>query len=182
MSEYDEEFAAAVRRAGVAIPPERWEVMRDAYASMQKLLSVLAVPLAYQDEPAVLPIWRREAGNDRKPAADDRRGEPSDCGRRAVAGCADRGRAVARRGAEPSPGRLYRDHCRQGARRREAGRGRDSGGPLAGAAARHPVRADGHLRRGRAAHDSAFAPAARQYRSPRKTRRRRRGSKPPAWC
>jgi len=55
MSEYDEEFAAAVRRAGVAIPPERWEVMRDAYASMQKLLSVLADPLAYQDEPAVLP-------------------------------------------------------------------------------------------------------------------------------
>jgi len=54
-SEHDEEFAAAVRRAGVTIPPERWEIMRDAYVSMQKLLSVLADPLAYQDEPAVLP-------------------------------------------------------------------------------------------------------------------------------
>ena len=54
--EHEEEFAAAVRRAGVAIPPERWEIMRDAYASMQKLLSVLSEPLAYEDEPAVLPI------------------------------------------------------------------------------------------------------------------------------
>jgi hypothetical protein len=54
-NEQDEEFAAAVRRAGVAIPPERWEVMREAYASMQKLLSVLADPLTYADEPAVLP-------------------------------------------------------------------------------------------------------------------------------
>ena len=37
------------------IPPERWETMREAYASMQKLLSVLADPLAYADEPAVPP-------------------------------------------------------------------------------------------------------------------------------
>jgi hypothetical protein len=54
-SEQEEEFAAAVRRAGVAIPAERWDVMREAYASMQKLLSVLAEPLTYEDEPAVLP-------------------------------------------------------------------------------------------------------------------------------
>ena len=53
--EQEEEFAAAVRRAGVTIPPERWEVMREAYISMQKLLGALADPLTYADEPAVLP-------------------------------------------------------------------------------------------------------------------------------
>jgi hypothetical protein len=53
--EHEEEFAAAVRRAGVAIPPERWETMREAYVSMQNLLSVLGDPLTYADEPAVLP-------------------------------------------------------------------------------------------------------------------------------
>ena len=51
----DSEFAAAVRRAGVAIPPERWEAMREAYFSMQTLLKILDDPLAYADEPAVLP-------------------------------------------------------------------------------------------------------------------------------
>ena len=55
MAEHEEEFAAAVRRAGVTIPPERWDIMREAYVSMQKLLSVLDDPLTYQDEPAVLP-------------------------------------------------------------------------------------------------------------------------------
>ena len=54
-AEHEEEFAAAVRRAGVKIPPERWDIMREAYVSMQKLLSVLADPLTYADEPAVLP-------------------------------------------------------------------------------------------------------------------------------
>ena len=54
------EFAAAVRRAGVAIPAERWEAMRDAYFSMQALLKVLDDPLAYEDEPASLP--RYDAG------------------------------------------------------------------------------------------------------------------------
>ncbi len=44
-----------MRRAGVAIPPERWDAMQEAYASLQKLLSVLAEPLTYEDEPAVLP-------------------------------------------------------------------------------------------------------------------------------
>ena len=53
--EQEDEFAAAVRRAGVTIPAERWEVMREAYFSMQKLLSVLEDPLVYADEPAVLP-------------------------------------------------------------------------------------------------------------------------------
>ena len=54
-TERDEEFAAAVRRAGVAIPPERWEIMREAYCKMQALLKVLDDPLGYADEPAVLP-------------------------------------------------------------------------------------------------------------------------------
>ena len=51
----DSEFAAAVRRAGLAIPPERWEAMREAYFSMQALLQILDDPLSYADEPAVLP-------------------------------------------------------------------------------------------------------------------------------
>jgi hypothetical protein len=54
-TDVDNEFAAAVRRAGITIPPERWAVMRDAYASMQALLNVLDEPLAYEDEPATLP-------------------------------------------------------------------------------------------------------------------------------
>ena len=56
----DSEFAAAVRRAGVTIPPERWEQMRAAYHSMQALLKVLDDPFAYEDEPAALP--RYDAG------------------------------------------------------------------------------------------------------------------------
>jgi len=54
------EFAAAVRRAGVTIPEDRWEAMREAYHSMQALLKVLDDPLAYEDEPAALP--RYDAG------------------------------------------------------------------------------------------------------------------------
>jgi hypothetical protein len=55
------EFAAAVRRAGVTIREERWEVMREAYFSMQALLKVLDDPLAYEDEPAALPRYDRAA-------------------------------------------------------------------------------------------------------------------------
>ena len=51
----DSEFAAAVARAGVTIPPERWTAMREAYVSMQTLLKVLDDPLAYEDEPASMP-------------------------------------------------------------------------------------------------------------------------------
>ena len=54
------DFAAAVRRAGVAIPEDRWEVMRDADESMQALRKILDDPLAYEDEPAALP--RYDAG------------------------------------------------------------------------------------------------------------------------
>ncbi|HZK89866.1 MAG TPA: hypothetical protein VFC56_06930 [Stellaceae bacterium] len=51
------EFAAAVRRAGVTIPDDRWQAMREAYYGMQALLKVLDDPLAYEDEPAVLPRY-----------------------------------------------------------------------------------------------------------------------------
>jgi hypothetical protein len=56
----DNEFAAAVRRAGVTIPDDRWEAMREAYHSMQALLKVLDDARAYEDEPAALP--RYDAG------------------------------------------------------------------------------------------------------------------------
>jgi hypothetical protein len=56
------EFAAAVRRAGVSIPAERWAAMRDAYEQMQALLKVFDDPLAYADEPATLPRYDAGAG------------------------------------------------------------------------------------------------------------------------
>jgi hypothetical protein len=56
-----DEFAAAVRRAGVTIPAERWEPMREAYFSMQALLKVLDDPFAYEDEPEALPRYDRAA-------------------------------------------------------------------------------------------------------------------------
>jgi hypothetical protein len=55
--DHDSEFAAAVRRAGVTIPAERWEAMREAYHSMQTLLKVLDDPLAYEDEPGSMPRY-----------------------------------------------------------------------------------------------------------------------------
>jgi hypothetical protein len=54
------DFSAAVRRAGVTIPDDRWEAMREAYERMQELLKVLDDPFAYEDEPAGLP--RYDAG------------------------------------------------------------------------------------------------------------------------
>jgi hypothetical protein len=53
--DFNDEFAAAVRRAGVTIPQERWEAMREAYHGMQALLKVLDDPLAYEDEPMTMP-------------------------------------------------------------------------------------------------------------------------------
>lgn len=55
MADDDLDFAAALRRAGLTVPPERVSAMRDAYVQMQALLKVLDDPLAYEDEPAVLP-------------------------------------------------------------------------------------------------------------------------------
>jgi len=54
-TEPEDEFAAAVRRAGVAIAPERRAAMREAYLGLQALLRVFDDPLNYADEPAVLP-------------------------------------------------------------------------------------------------------------------------------
>ena len=56
-----DDFAAAVRRAGVTIPHDRWEPMREAYYRMQELLKVLDDPLAYEDEPASMPRYDRGA-------------------------------------------------------------------------------------------------------------------------
>lgn len=55
----DSDFAVAVRRAGVAIPPERRAEMQHAYERMQALLKVLDEPLAYEDEPTQLPRYDR---------------------------------------------------------------------------------------------------------------------------
>jgi hypothetical protein len=55
--ELNDEFAAAVRRAGVTIPQDRWEAMREAYYGMQSLLKVLDDPLAYEDEPISMPRY-----------------------------------------------------------------------------------------------------------------------------
>jgi hypothetical protein len=51
------DFAAALRRNGLKIPDERREIMHDAVEKMQALLKVLDDPLAYEDEPAVLPRY-----------------------------------------------------------------------------------------------------------------------------
>ncbi|HEX5322017.1 MAG TPA: hypothetical protein VFW46_22875 [Stellaceae bacterium] len=55
----DLDFDAALRRAGLTIPPERDAIMRDAYRQMMALLAVLEDPLAYEDEPAQLPRYDR---------------------------------------------------------------------------------------------------------------------------
>lgn len=54
-----EDFAAALRRNGLTIPEERREIMREAVGQMQALLRVLDNPLAYEDEPVVLPRYDR---------------------------------------------------------------------------------------------------------------------------
>ena len=51
------DFAAVLRRCGLKIPEERHEIMRGAVEKMQALLRVLDDPLAYEDEPAVLPRY-----------------------------------------------------------------------------------------------------------------------------
>jgi len=53
----DHEFAAALRRAGLTIPEERLEIMREAVTRFHELLMVLDEPLAYEDEPAALPRY-----------------------------------------------------------------------------------------------------------------------------
>jgi hypothetical protein len=51
----EQEFAAALRRAGLSVPVARFEIMREAVARFHELLTVLDDPLAYEDEPVSLP-------------------------------------------------------------------------------------------------------------------------------
>jgi uncharacterized protein (DUF1778 family) len=53
----EHEFAAALRRAGLTIPQERREIMREAVTRFHELLAVLDEPLAHEDEPATLPRY-----------------------------------------------------------------------------------------------------------------------------
>jgi hypothetical protein len=62
MNDDELDFAAALRRAGLTIPAERYAAMLEAYRGMQALLKVLDDPLAYADEPAVLPSLAPAAG------------------------------------------------------------------------------------------------------------------------
>jgi hypothetical protein len=51
----EQEFAAALRRAGLNVPAARLEAMREAVTRFHELLIVLDDPFAYEDEPASLP-------------------------------------------------------------------------------------------------------------------------------
>jgi hypothetical protein len=51
--ESEEDFRSAVRRAGISIAPDRYQVMLAAYRDFQELMRCLDEPVAYTDEPAV---------------------------------------------------------------------------------------------------------------------------------
>jgi len=51
----EQEFAAALRRAGLSVPAERFEIMREAVTRFHEVLQVLDDPFAYEDEPVTLP-------------------------------------------------------------------------------------------------------------------------------
>ena len=69
----DDEFAAVVRRAGLSIPAERWEIMRDAYFGMQALLKALDDPLTLADAER-----GQTRGNFERPAPAPARFKPGD--------------------------------------------------------------------------------------------------------
>jgi hypothetical protein len=48
----EEDFRADIRRAGIAIPLERYEVMLAAYRDFQAAMKLLDVVYSYADEPA----------------------------------------------------------------------------------------------------------------------------------
>lgn len=52
--ESEADFRSALRRAGLTVSPERYDVMLGAYRDFQALLSVLDTPLPYTDEPAAV--------------------------------------------------------------------------------------------------------------------------------
>jgi hypothetical protein len=55
----EQEFAMTLKRAGLKVPPERYAAMLEAVTRFAELLTVLDEPLAYEDEPAVLPRFDR---------------------------------------------------------------------------------------------------------------------------
>jgi uncharacterized protein (DUF1778 family) len=64
MSEGDEEdFRSALRRAGITVQAERYDVMLAAYRDFQALMACLDEPFAYAEEPActlqLLPLVTR---------------------------------------------------------------------------------------------------------------------------
>ncbi len=48
----EEDFRADIRRAGITIPPDRYEVMLAAYRDFQAAMKLLDVAYSYADEPA----------------------------------------------------------------------------------------------------------------------------------
>jgi hypothetical protein len=52
-AESEEDFHSAVRRAGITIAPDRYQVMLAAYRDFQQLMRCLDESFAYADEPAV---------------------------------------------------------------------------------------------------------------------------------
>ena len=147
--------------------------MRDAYRQMQALLAVLEDPLAYEDEPAQLPRYDRDERDERLDIADQPLPTLAEAGRRIAAGEVSpveltEAALAARQRCNPTLDafiEITADRARAAAKRaeREIAGGRRRG-PLHGI----PVWAQGHLRRGRAAHDGAFAAAARQCRRGRR--------------
>lgn len=49
------DFQAMLRIAGIAVPPDRYGIMLDAYRSWLKLAEVLDEPLPFAEEPAAAP-------------------------------------------------------------------------------------------------------------------------------
>ncbi len=67
-SEHKRVFVAGFRRAGLALPRERLDLMVQAYADYRALAGCLDVPLGYDDEPAGLyrPVDERDVDEDRQ--------------------------------------------------------------------------------------------------------------------
>jgi len=49
----EQDFRADVRRAGIAIPQDRYDVMLAAYRDFKAAMQVLDIPYSYADEPAI---------------------------------------------------------------------------------------------------------------------------------
>ncbi len=62
MDETDEEIRVALRRAGITIPDDRYQAMREAYLGYRALTRCLHDPLPYVAEPAGLYLPERKPG------------------------------------------------------------------------------------------------------------------------